>query len=237
MDAGQPCCPPTEQSWDTIGRPHFITTMWHAFLLAWLVLHLPLQAVDNGDIEIASARRGTSYIGRGVMLANILAYAARGGQVVLSETAWRSVKDVVMQHPNAVSVLSLGTHVLAADFSRPMHLMEVMPSLLTKRNFAHIHTKRQVEPGYRDAPDTSKPMAMVFMKVGVARRGGTAQWLVAMVLQSRMIRQLTRGQCETGHTAGLMCSRPMRSVQHANGIQRGADVGAGAWLPTSCPRR
>lgn len=126
-----------------------------------------LQMMDDLSLESVSARRAVRYGGRGVTLPLLVSYAARGGQVVLSEPAWESVKDAVTQHPGAVSVLSLGMHVLSCDFHKPMHLMEVMPNLLSRRNFAHIQTKRLVEPGYRDAPDPSKPMAMVFMKVGL----------------------------------------------------------------------
>lgn len=127
-----------------------------------------LQYLEDKEEEGAStsARRTVRYDGSGVMLPVIIGYAARGGQVVLSEPAWESVKDAVTQHPGAVSTLSLGLHILSDDFPKSMHLMEVMPNLLSRRNFAHIQTKRQLDPGYRDAPDPSKPMAIVFMKVG-----------------------------------------------------------------------
>jgi hypothetical protein len=126
------------------------------------------QVIDDLVSDSANARRVVRYSGKGLMLPLLISYAARGGQVVLSEQAWESVKDTVTQHPAAVSVLSLGQHILSYEFSKPMHLMEVMPTLLSRRNFAHIQTKRMVEPGYRDAPDPSKPMAIAFMKVCVA---------------------------------------------------------------------
>lgn len=45
--------------------------------------------------------------------------------MLLSERAWDGVKAVVTQHPGAVSVISLGTHVVCDDFPSPMLLMEV----------------------------------------------------------------------------------------------------------------
>lgn len=36
-------------------------------------------------------------------------------QVVLSDGAWESVKVVMMQHPGAVSAISLGTHIISAS--------------------------------------------------------------------------------------------------------------------------
>jgi hypothetical protein len=43
--------------------------------------------------------------------------------------------------------------------------MEVMPNLLAKRTFHPVMTKKLVEPGYREAPDSRDPMVIVFAKV------------------------------------------------------------------------
>jgi hypothetical protein len=43
--------------------------------------------------------------------------------------------------------------------------MEVMPNLLAKRTFHPVMTKKLVEPGYREAPDSRDPMTIVFAKV------------------------------------------------------------------------
>lgn len=107
-----------------------------------------------------------SFAGPAVTLPLILTYAGRGGQVILSETAWEAVKGTVVHHPGAVRIISLGTHVVSDDFPHPMLLMEVMPNLLSKRVFQSVMTKQMLEPGYRDAPDPKDPMAIVFVKVG-----------------------------------------------------------------------
>jgi len=44
-------------------------------------------------------------------------------------------------------------------------LMEIMPSLLAKRNFEPLNTLLQLEPGYRDSPEPNDNMAIVFVKV------------------------------------------------------------------------
>ncbi len=43
--------------------------------------------------------------------------------------------------------------------------MEIMPSLLAKRNFDPLNTLLQLEPGYRDSPEPNDNMAIVFVKV------------------------------------------------------------------------
>jgi hypothetical protein len=120
------------------------------------------------------------FAGPAVTLPLVLTYAGRGGQVILSEQAWDSVKPIVTQHPGAVSIISLGMHVLSDDFPTPMLLMEVMPNLLARRNFSRIMTKRLVEPGFRDAPDPREPMAIVFVKVGPPLGCGKAATLCSM---------------------------------------------------------
>lgn len=43
--------------------------------------------------------------------------------------------------------------------------MEIMPSLLAKRHFDPLNTLHQLEPGYRDSPEPTEDMAIVFVKV------------------------------------------------------------------------
>ena len=66
----------------------------------------------------------------------------------------------------ALQIISLGSHSIDADFEQAVLLMEVMPSLLAKRNFDPLNTLAQLEPGYRDSPEPSENMAIVFVKVG-----------------------------------------------------------------------
>jgi len=117
-------------------------------------------------VDTNGPRRPLCFAGPAVTLPLVLTYAGRGGQVILSEVAWDSVKPIVTQHPGAVSIISLGMHVVSDDFPTPMLLMEVMPNLLARRVFSRIMTKRLVEPGFRDAPDPKEPMAIAFVKVG-----------------------------------------------------------------------
>ncbi|KAF6259953.1 hypothetical protein COO60DRAFT_1700595 [Scenedesmus sp. NREL 46B-D3] len=125
-------------------------------------------------------RKVMSFAGPGVTLPILLTYAGRGGQVILSERAWDAVKPIVTQHPGAHTVISLGTHVVSTDYPVPMLLMEVMPNLLSKRTFQPVMTKKLVEPGYREAPDSRDPMTIVFAKVSKppevthAEKGDTA---------------------------------------------------------------
>ena len=46
-----------------------------------------------------------------------------------------------------------------------MLLMEVMPSVLAKRSFPAPQTLRQLEPGYRDAPEPGDNCVIVFSRV------------------------------------------------------------------------
>lgn len=65
----------------------------------------------------------------------------------------------------ALQIISLGSHSIDADFEQAVLLMEVMPSLLAKRNFDPLNTLLQLEPGYRDSPEPNDNMAIVFVKV------------------------------------------------------------------------
>ena len=64
-----------------------------------------------------------------------------------------------------LQIISLGTHSIDADFEQPVLLMEVMPSLLARRNFDPLNTLLQLEPGYRDSPEPDEDMAIVYLKV------------------------------------------------------------------------
>jgi hypothetical protein len=105
------------------------------------------------------------FVGPAVTLPLVMTYAGKGGQIILSETAWDSVKTTVTQHPGAVSIISLGKHELSDDFPHPMLVMEVMPTLLSRRTFRSLATRKQIEPGFREAPNPNEPMAIVFAKV------------------------------------------------------------------------
>jgi hypothetical protein len=104
--------------------------------------------------------------GQGVEEAYHVCQATRGGQVVLTGTAWEDVKPVLTQHPGAAQIISLGTHLIRGiPHTTPWLLMEVMPNLLARRNFSTPASRMRIQPGYRDAPDKSAPMAIVFAKV------------------------------------------------------------------------
>ena len=74
-----------------------------------------------------------------------------------------------MNRRPCVQVISLGTHVVCAEIPKPLSLMEVMPTLLAKRHFPPLDTARQLVPGYRDSPDPSNEMAIVYIKAGPRR--------------------------------------------------------------------
>lgn len=63
-----------------------------------------------------------------------------------------------------VQVVSLGTHIVDPALGGAMLLMEVMPSVLARRSFPPPATHEAIEPGYRDSPDPSENMALVFTK-------------------------------------------------------------------------
>lgn len=123
------------------------------------------QAYEDSTLQPKPPRTAMSFDGPAMDLPKQLAKIGRGGQIILSELAWDSVKQGIMQHPGAATVKSLGMHVVSDDFPKPMLLMEVMPTLLTGRNFKPLGSQRRIEPGFRDAPDPMKPMAIVFVKV------------------------------------------------------------------------
>ena len=55
-------------------------------------------------------------------------------------------------------------HALCEAHPDPMLLMEVMPSLLVRREFPPPPTTAALEPGYRDSPRPSA-LALVFVRV------------------------------------------------------------------------
>lgn len=78
---------------------------------------------------------------------------------------------VIMCHASAHAItpytqsISLGTHVVHSDFPEPIALTEIQPLLLARRNFPPLRSLQMVSPGYREAPDPSSKMAIVFVKV------------------------------------------------------------------------
>lgn len=105
----------------------------------------------------------TDYLGPAEEAVRALSEVAHGGQVVLSEAAWRAVQD---QLPGSPQVISLGSHILEETcFTGPAMLMEVMPQPLSKRSFPPPRRARMVDPGYRDAPSARFDVAIAQMRV------------------------------------------------------------------------
>ncbi|KAK9829405.1 hypothetical protein WJX72_005653 [[Myrmecia] bisecta] len=107
-------------------------------------------------------REDLDYTGPGEQLVKHLCNAIHGGQVVLSEPAWTSIQD---QIPGQSQAISLGSHLVDKQFTQPLLLMEVMPSILSRRSFPPPRTMKMLEPGYRDSPDPAQDMTIVFIKV------------------------------------------------------------------------
>lgn len=74
-------------------------------------------------------------------------------------------KSTTLTESTMTQVISLGTHAIDEAFAQPVLLMELMPSILAKRSFGPLRTIATLEPGYRDSPDPSKDLAIVFIKV------------------------------------------------------------------------
>lgn len=115
----------------------------------------PFSKGDQGSAQC-------EYDGAAWELASTVAEVAHGGQVVLSEAAWAAVQDGLPGQPH---VISLGTHILNDRILRPQLLTEIMPLLLSKRQFPPPHTKEMSDPGYRDTPDAGTDMALVFARI------------------------------------------------------------------------
>jgi len=76
---------------------------------------LAVQVSEEDGLDPSAPRKMMCFAGPAVTLPLVLTYAGRGGQIILSEGAWDSVKPVVTQHPGAVTVISLGTHKVCCD--------------------------------------------------------------------------------------------------------------------------
>ncbi len=61
--------------------------------------------------------------------------------------------------------ISLGCHIISDEYPDQYTLTEIQPLILARRNFPPLLSKRMVSPGYREAPDPSYRMAIVFIKV------------------------------------------------------------------------
>ena len=162
----------------------------------------------------------------------MLCRVARGGQVLLSDAAWSSVKPSLDRHPGAAQAISLGVHVVSEDLPSPMELFEVMPNLLSRRNFKLPATAAALEPGYRDAPAPSDPMALVFVKViffGV-QEGGCWCCLSLSHLSLKLTPTTTPPKThppktKQGRQAGRRRARRARERRHGRGAGRGGDHG------------
>ena len=83
-------------------------------------------------------------------------------------------------------VINLGVHMLDPTFPHAVLLMEVMPTLLARREFPPPDTMQTLEPGFRDSPDPGHDLAIVFLRVRTApaacrvvlqhTRTGAQQW-------------------------------------------------------------
>lgn len=65
-------------------------------------------------------------------------------------------------------VINLGVHMLDPTFPHAVLLMEVMPTLLARREFPPPDTMQTLEPGFRDSPDPGHDLAIVFLRVRTA---------------------------------------------------------------------
>jgi len=115
--------------------------------------------------------RERDFVGHGVRCARRLAAVAWGGQNIISTRTWSALQDSVVQDsvqnslPPRSQVLNLGKHIVDDQDENPEWLFEVMPLDLASRNFPSVKSKKQIEPGYGDAPSTDKDIAIVFVKV------------------------------------------------------------------------
>ncbi|KAK9786282.1 hypothetical protein WJX73_000303 [Symbiochloris irregularis] len=105
---------------------------------------------------------GLTYVGPAVAFAQRLGQAAHGGQVVLSGSAWASVQDSL---PGLSQVISLGTHQFHNVRPDPSLIMEVMPAILARRTFPRLQSDGVLDPGFRESPDPTFNMAILFIKV------------------------------------------------------------------------
>ncbi len=138
-------------------------------------LDVPSTLQDYRDPDVR-------YIGEGVDTAGLIVSTLHGGQVVLDAAAWEAVHEVL---PLQCQALDLGVHYVWPPNSstpnaplaalEPMQLMEVMPGMLSYRDFPPLRTFKQLQPGYRDAPPPNKDMVIMFLRVVKPREVGDAQ--------------------------------------------------------------
>ena len=129
------------------------------------------------------------YVGPAEEIARVLSEVCQGGQVILSEPAWKAVQD---QLPGQPQIISLGTHALT-DPALPgtAMLMEVMPQVLAKRHFPPPRNSQMVEPGYRDAPSADGDVAIAQMRMVKPESVITAEAAGAGLTDEAIIRIIT----------------------------------------------
>ena len=143
----------------------------------------PCASPDGADTHFAD------YLGPAEEAARVLSEVAHGGQVVLSEPAWKAVQD---QLPGQPQVISLGTHALTDPvLSGPTMLMEVMPQVLAKRSFPPPQKGQMVEPGYRDAPSAATDVAIAQVRVIKPKAVAAAEAAGAGLTDDTIIRIIT----------------------------------------------
>lgn len=129
------------------------------------------------------------FVGPAEEAARVLSEVAHGGQVVLSEPAWKAVQD---QLPGQPQVISLGTYALQDPlFPIPAMLMEVMPQALAKRSFPPPRRAQMVEPGYRDAPSPANDVAIAQMRVVKPKEVADAEAAGEGITDDAIIRIIT----------------------------------------------
>ncbi|KAH7623655.1 putative Adenylate cyclase [Nannochloris sp. 'desiccata'] len=143
----------------------------------------PCASPDGADTHFAD------YLGPAEEAARVLSEVAHGGQVVLSEPAWKAVQD---QLPGQPQVISLGTHALTDPvLPGPTMLMEVMPQVLAKRSFPPPQKGQMVEPGYRDAPSAATDVAIAQVRVVKPDAVAAAEAAGAGLTDATIIRIIT----------------------------------------------
>jgi len=143
----------------------------------------PCASPDGADTHFAD------YLGPAEESARVLSEVAHGGQVVLSEPAWKAVQD---QLPGQPQVISLGTHAFTDPaLSGPTMLMEVMPQALAKRSFPPPQKGQMVEPGYRDAPSAATDVAIAQVRIIKPNAVADAEAAGASLTDDTIIRIIT----------------------------------------------
>lgn len=62
-------------------------------------------------------------------------------------------------------MISLGTHKFHNVRPDPALIMEVMPAILARRAFPRLQSDGVLDPGFRESPDPTFNMAILFIKV------------------------------------------------------------------------